>query len=62
VKVIVIVTEKKIEIYREDLDGVDGCGCREFAQWMMAWAAGRLADQIASSLEEPHESDAVLCD
>jgi hypothetical protein len=58
----VIVTNGRIEIYREELDGIDGCGCREFAQYMMAWAIERLSDNLQRSIKEPGGDDSVLCD
>lgn len=58
----VIVTEKFVEIYREDMEDAPGSSCREFAEWSMAWAARRLAEEIGKSIEKPGSSNSVLCD
>jgi hypothetical protein len=58
----VIITNDKIEIYREELDGIDGAGCAEFANWMLAWAIQRCSDSIAKAIEKPGAGSRALCD
>jgi hypothetical protein len=62
----VVVMEDRIEIYREGRYEIDSPGrsCREFAQFMMAWAMGRLAESTQASIEAPgsKKHDSVLCD
>lgn len=58
----VVVTNEKIEIYREELDGIDGAGCAEFANYMLAWAIERCARSIREAIEEPGGGNRALCD
>lgn len=60
----VIVTESSVDIYREDmpLSECPGTSCREFAQWMMAWAMLRLAQESKASIAEPGTQRCALCD
>lgn len=58
----VIVTENSVEIYREDLNEAPGNSCREFAEWSMAWASRRLAEEIGKSIEKPGSSNSALAD
>lgn len=58
----VIITGTRVEIYRGALDFSPGGSCREFAIWMQAWAAKRLAESIGAGVEEPGAGGSVLCD
>ena len=58
----VIVTNDQIEIYREELDGIDGAGCAEFANYMLAWAIQRCAESIRAAIEKPGAGNRALCD
>lgn len=58
----IIVTDDRIEIYREDMEETHGQSCREHAEWCMTWAIGRLSQSIAKSIHKPGSGDSVLCD
>jgi hypothetical protein len=60
----IIITDDRVEIYREGLPYGDSPGnsCREFAEWAMQWGIKRLATETAAGIAVPGTQRSQLCD